>query len=470
MISRARFRLVVWGLAAWAALVWGRLAQVQVLDHQTLERRGGPAAREGDRGGEAAGRHPDPRRPPAGRLPRAPARCTPTRGRSLAQAWPELAARLAPLTGQSAAQVLGELGTHDGFFYLAKELDPEVEAKVVASAPARGRHHPHRAARLPPRHAGRPAHRFRGRRGSRQGRAGVLLRPHPGRGTGGLSRAARRQELPHPSRPASRARGSARSVAAALDRQPDPAGGRGRAGAHHRRDRRRVGLGRGHGRLHGRAARPGVSSVLRPGTSRARRRRSSNATTPSQDMLEPGSTFKPIIVCAALTHGVLKPWDMVDCSGGGVQVAGVFMRDHANYGALSVRDMLAKSSNAGTIRVALRLSPEQLDRFIRALGFGQPTGIGLPGEMRGLYQGPGALVGAVPRRLWRSARRSPSRRCSSPGPTPPSPTAATAGAAGAGARDPRRRGPPGDAVPARARRSASCPRRWPAPWHPCSRR
>ncbi len=71
-----------------------------------------------------------------------------------------------------------------------------------------------------------------------------------------------------------------------------------------------------------------------------------------------------------------------------MQVAGFFIRDHAKYGSLSVRDLLTHSSNAGTIRIAHRLSPAQLDGFITRFGFGRATGIELPGETSGIYRGP----------------------------------------------------------------------------------
>jgi len=104
--------------------------------------------------------------------------------------------------------------------------------------------------------------------------------------------------------------------------------------------------------------------------------------------LEPGSTFKSFIVAAAIEHGIISPTQLIDCSGGGVQVAGFFMHDHAKYGVLSVRDLLTFSSNAGAIRIAQRLAPEQLDEFITRFGFGRSTGVELPGETRGVYYGP----------------------------------------------------------------------------------
>jgi cell division protein FtsI (penicillin-binding protein 3) len=107
-----------------------------------------------------------------------------------------------------------------------------------------------------------------------------------------------------------------------------------------------------------------------------------------EDALEPGSTFKPIIVAAALSVGALTSGELVNCSGGGIEVADVFIRDHAHYGLLPVWDVLAKSSNVGAIRIAQRLSAAQLDDVIRRLGFGQLTRVELPAEARGIYRSP----------------------------------------------------------------------------------
>jgi cell division protein FtsI (penicillin-binding protein 3) len=69
---------------------------------------------------------------------------------------------------------------------------------------------------------------------------------------------------------------------------------------------------------------------------------------------------------------------------GSIVVNGMRIRDHKAYGLLSVSDVLANSSDVGAIKIALRLGEERFYKYIQAFGFGQQTGIELPGETRGL--------------------------------------------------------------------------------------
>jgi cell division protein FtsI (penicillin-binding protein 3) len=98
---------------------------------------------------------------------------------------------------------------------------------------------------------------------------------------------------------------------------------------------------------------------------------------------EPGSTFKIITMTGAIENGVASPTDMIDCQEGSIVVAGRLIHDHLPFGILSVRDVLAKSSDVGTIKVALRLGAPKFYDVMRAFGIGEPTGIELPGENRG---------------------------------------------------------------------------------------
>jgi cell division protein FtsI (penicillin-binding protein 3) len=98
---------------------------------------------------------------------------------------------------------------------------------------------------------------------------------------------------------------------------------------------------------------------------------------------EPGSTFKTITMTGAIENGVTNPNDMVDCQQGSIVVAGRLIHDHKPFGILSVRDVLAESSDVGTIKVALRLGAPKFYDVMRDFGIGEPTGIELPGENRG---------------------------------------------------------------------------------------
>ena len=75
---------------------------------------------------------------------------------------------------------------------------------------------------------------------------------------------------------------------------------------------------------------------------------------------------------------------MFDCQMGSIVINGMRIRDSKPHGMLSVADIIAESSDVGAIKVALRLGDERFYKYIRAFGFGQQTGIELPGETRGL--------------------------------------------------------------------------------------
>jgi cell division protein FtsI (penicillin-binding protein 3) len=102
------------------------------------------------------------------------------------------------------------------------------------------------------------------------------------------------------------------------------------------------------------------------------------------DVYEPGSTFKIVTAAAALDSGLVKSGDMFDCEMGGITLYGIRIRDHKSYGLLSFADVIAKSSNVGVIKAALRLGDQRLYHTIREFGFGRLTGIDLPGESGGI--------------------------------------------------------------------------------------
>jgi cell division protein FtsI (penicillin-binding protein 3) len=104
------------------------------------------------------------------------------------------------------------------------------------------------------------------------------------------------------------------------------------------------------------------------------------------DAYEPGSTFKLVTTAAVLAHGLLGTEDVLDCEMGGIRLAGVLIRDHHPFGRLSVRQVLAKSSNVGTIKLSLLLGNQRLFDALRAFGFGERTGVDLPGESPGIVR------------------------------------------------------------------------------------
>jgi len=103
---------------------------------------------------------------------------------------------------------------------------------------------------------------------------------------------------------------------------------------------------------------------------------------------EPGSVFKLVTVSAALDEGLTNPSEVIDCQEGGIVLAGHTIHDVEKMGFLSVADVLAKSSDVGTIKLSLRLGDARFYRYILGYGFGSKTGIDLPGEERGLLKPP----------------------------------------------------------------------------------
>ena len=106
------------------------------------------------------------------------------------------------------------------------------------------------------------------------------------------------------------------------------------------------------------------------------------------DAYEPGSTFKIFTAAAALQEGVVDPDETIDCGHGFIEIAGTRIDDHHVFDQLSFRDVIAKSSDIGVIRVAQRLGRESFNRYMRAFGFGVATGVELPGESSGLLRPP----------------------------------------------------------------------------------
>jgi cell division protein FtsI (penicillin-binding protein 3) len=102
------------------------------------------------------------------------------------------------------------------------------------------------------------------------------------------------------------------------------------------------------------------------------------------DAYEPGSTFKLVTIAGALEEKVTRPDEIVDCQMGSIVFNGMRIRDSRPHGLLSVSDVLAESSDVGSIKIGMRLGDDRFYRYIRAFGFGQQTGIELPGETRGM--------------------------------------------------------------------------------------
>jgi cell division protein FtsI (penicillin-binding protein 3) len=102
------------------------------------------------------------------------------------------------------------------------------------------------------------------------------------------------------------------------------------------------------------------------------------------DIYEPGSTFKLVTIAGALEEKLTQPDELFDCQMGSIVINGMRIRDSKKHGVLSVTDVLAQSSDVGSVKIALRLGEDRFYKYIRGFGFGQQTGIELPGETRGM--------------------------------------------------------------------------------------
>ena len=101
------------------------------------------------------------------------------------------------------------------------------------------------------------------------------------------------------------------------------------------------------------------------------------------DLFEPGSTLKPFTVAAALESGLVGPDSMIDTSGGHYAIGNRIIHDAHPEGVLSVAQVIQKSSNVGSAKMALALTPQKLWSILSEVGFGTQTKIGFPGEASG---------------------------------------------------------------------------------------
>ncbi len=104
------------------------------------------------------------------------------------------------------------------------------------------------------------------------------------------------------------------------------------------------------------------------------------------DTIEPGSTFKVLIVSSALDAGVVTPEQMFDCEMGAITVGNATLHDHNPYGRLSVRDIIKVSSNIGALKVAREMGNERVFEYLKRFGIGNRTGIDYPGEVGGIVR------------------------------------------------------------------------------------
>jgi cell division protein FtsI (penicillin-binding protein 3) len=104
------------------------------------------------------------------------------------------------------------------------------------------------------------------------------------------------------------------------------------------------------------------------------------------DSFEPGSTFKTILAAAALEEGVVGKEDLFYCEMGKYSYAGKIIHDTHPHGWLPFSKILQVSSNIGFTKVAQKLKKDRYFKYIEKFGFGQVSGIDVPGEVPGLLR------------------------------------------------------------------------------------
>jgi cell division protein FtsI (penicillin-binding protein 3) len=109
---------------------------------------------------------------------------------------------------------------------------------------------------------------------------------------------------------------------------------------------------------------------------------------PITDVMEHGSTLKLFAFAGALSASLFKSNELIFCENGHLPVSGTVIHDATPHGYLTFAEIIHKSSNIGTVRIAQRLGKNRLYEMARCFGFGMPTGISFPGEQAGALPPP----------------------------------------------------------------------------------
>ena len=101
------------------------------------------------------------------------------------------------------------------------------------------------------------------------------------------------------------------------------------------------------------------------------------------DTFEPGSTMKPLIIGLAMEKGLVKPETLIDTSPGKVSMYGMTVTDAHPHGVMSVSEVIQKSSNIGTVKIAMKMLPKDMWDMYTQVGFGQKPQVPFPGAVAG---------------------------------------------------------------------------------------
>ncbi len=101
------------------------------------------------------------------------------------------------------------------------------------------------------------------------------------------------------------------------------------------------------------------------------------------DTFEPGSTIKPFAVALALEKGIVKPTTSIQTAPGKMSIGNTTIGDAHPHGLLTVEQIIEKSSNVGTVKMALQMQPQDMWEMFTTVGFGQQPRFGFPGSVAG---------------------------------------------------------------------------------------
>jgi cell division protein FtsI (penicillin-binding protein 3) len=113
------------------------------------------------------------------------------------------------------------------------------------------------------------------------------------------------------------------------------------------------------------------------------------------DLMEPGSTMKPLTVASALEAGVITAHTRFDTNPGWIANGNYRTTDHHNYGVLDTTGVITKSSNVGASLIVRRVPDKSFYNFVRRFGYGSSTHSGFPGEASGLFPPPARWSGTT---------------------------------------------------------------------------
>jgi cell division protein FtsI (penicillin-binding protein 3) len=101
------------------------------------------------------------------------------------------------------------------------------------------------------------------------------------------------------------------------------------------------------------------------------------------DTFEPGSTMKPFVVALALERGLVKPDSVIQTAAGRMTIGGFTISDSIPHGPLTVNEVIQKSSNVGTVKLAMQMQPHDMWEMFSQVGFGQKPQVPFPGVVSG---------------------------------------------------------------------------------------